>query len=223
MSMQRSLRLKMMFTALTLAAGLCVVQSPKALAQSIVQHMVFGGPNNNGTAGCTITGLIFGSSASWKFTLSGPGLNYTQTFTPNPSFTFNNITLPQLNAAYTETLKYLGTPSQSYTSIIYSSYIGSYMQEEQKALVSLAFGNAAPGGSNFPYTIGIRVHGGNGTFQSQTVNQPGDSTGAFSVDFTNLPSNTVYDWCIVHGTVINPSDPTTATFLSQHHVATTSI
>lgn len=198
-----------------------------AQAQQVFMHQTFCSPQvpNNGTSVLTIVAQTAGM---WQATISGPGMSpITKTFTNSLAWT--NIILPVYDAEYTETLTYLGTPSWSYTTKINSAYaptIGSntsYNQQGQKNNITLSFGvGYPPGGTTFPYTVGIRVSGTTNPLTTHTF-YGANGDGTFNKNFGSLLLNTTYEWVIVPGTTINPADPATAAFLNTHHVSTTGI
>jgi hypothetical protein len=219
------------FGTLICGAGLLAAGLP-ASAQMVVNDQIFVGGGTAGNTGMAQTMLIFGlPPVNVTVTVTGPGtppLNFIQTTQQgpsNPSLTVpasGNLYFPMVDQPYTETIQIMTNPVVTYTNTIWSANVGSYAQESTKQSVIFLLGNAVPAGSNFPYTVGIRLHGSSAMTATQTIT--GSSYGGqFSASFLNLPPSTTYDWCVVQGATVNPNDPATAQFLNTHHVATTSI
>ncbi len=232
--MLKQLSLRKTLGLLTCMMGLLAVGSP-ASAQQVVNDQIFVGGGPAGSTGIAQTSLIFGFPpnsplVNANVTLVGPGLTYAQTTQIGPSSPeldvpapgLPNLYFPMVDQPYTETIQLTTNPAVTYTNTIWSGNIGSYAQESTKLSVTFLLGNAYPGGSNFPYTVGIRLHGSSAMTATQTISGS-SSGGQFSANFANLPSSTTYDWCIVQGAIIDPNDPYTAQFLNTHHIATTSI
>ena len=179
--------------------------------------MVFCAPQGTGA----LLQVVVGGAGSYKLTIVGPGLNYQMNFVGH--LNVRDLTLPVADSAYTETYTNTITNQIVYQDIIWSANnanAGLFMQEQLLSSVTLAFSTGYPG-TNFPYTVGIRIPGQSAMYATHTFSgASGD--GSYNWQFGNLPASTKYEWVIVQGATINVNDPATINFLTHHHVATNS-
>lgn len=161
---------------------------------------------------------------TWDITLDGPGYSETHRQVTYGAFA-NSFNVPNTDTLYNVTVRNVANPSQVYTCRMYSGANDTFYQAAQKDFVSMSFGSDTGNGKGLgggPWTVAIRLPGASVLTSTKTVYSANvDGTWGFVLDTPALPANTEYEWCLVHGTTVDLSDPAVIAYFNSHHIITT--